>query len=149
MVHDAYYANRRKFNEDVDYIKELLCDVIKDLGPTYIVIDGLDELDEDTRQSLLKTLLGIVDLCGDIRFLLSSRKEHDLLRILGSQASSIMLNEENLQDIERYVERRGKEWCDELRYSGATDSECDEVRKELKRVVTKSEGKRLMESMVR
>jgi hypothetical protein len=149
MVHDAYYANQRKFNEDVDYIKGLLCDVIKDSGSTYIVVDGLDELDEHTRQPLLNTLLGMVDLCGEIRFLLSSRKEHDLLRILGTRASSIMLNEKNLKDIESYVEKQGKEWCDELRYSGATDSECDEVRDEMKGVVTKSQGKRPMKPMVR
>ena len=133
MIHDAYYADRQKFTGDIEYVKGLFCGVVKDSGPLYIIIDGLDEIEEHHRQLLLKTLLEVVDICGDIKFQLSSRKEHDILRILGTKVISLMLNENNLADIENYVETQGKEWCEELRGYGADDSVCDEINDELKR----------------
>ncbi|KAL1897946.1 hypothetical protein Sste5346_003798 [Sporothrix stenoceras] len=51
-------------------------------GPTYIVMDGLDEMDEDERQILLWQLGDLAKHCEDLRLLISSRAEDDISRAL-------------------------------------------------------------------
>lgn len=139
-IYEAQNDNRQKFNSDVEYLKGLLSNVVEDFESVYIVVDGLDEIEEVNRKPILKMLLEVVDLCGNIRFLLSSRREHDILRALDSRAVSLMLNEKNLRDIEKYVEVQRQEWSEELRTYGCSDSDSDELKSELEKVAVKSGG---------
>lgn len=139
-IHEAYNADRQKFNGDVDYNTDLFCRVVEDSGPVYVIVDGLDEIEECRRRPLLRTLLKVVDLCGNVKLLISSRKEHDILEICCSRAVSLVLNERNSKDIEQYVQQQGEEWTDELRSYGADQADCNEVRNELQKIVIKSEG---------
>ncbi|KIW15876.1 hypothetical protein PV08_05926 [Exophiala spinifera] len=147
-IYAAYNGDREKFNGDVEYNKDLFCSVIEVSGPAYIIIDGLDEIEEGRRKSLLKTLIEVVDLCGNIKLLISSRKEHDILQTFCARAVSLVINERNSKDIERYMEQQGEEWTDELRRYGADETECNELRNELQKVVIKADGMFLYAKLV-
>ncbi|CAK7213482.1 hypothetical protein SBRCBS47491_001815 [Sporothrix bragantina] len=64
-------------------------------GPTYIVMDGLDEMDEDERQILLWQLDGLAKHCENLRLLISSRAEDDISRALRNTATSVQVHEQN------------------------------------------------------
>jgi hypothetical protein len=122
-----------------------MLDVFHKLGkmvdPLFIVVDGLDEIARPKRAELLTELLTTLRVCDKIKVLISSREERDITRLLEDKANSVRVNEENGEEIRKYVRLEGQIWIDDLRGMGADDVDCDVIKKGLEDVVTKAKGK--------
>ena len=89
---------------------ELLTTLLTTTGPVFIVIDGIDEIDEIERTRLLRCLLELSNCCDETKVLVSSRIEDDLQAILGDTAVQIRIDDRNAGSIQAFVSRRVQEW---------------------------------------
>ncbi|KAK0635997.1 hypothetical protein B0T17DRAFT_517828 [Bombardia bombarda] len=132
--------------------KKLIMDLFCKLGKThaslFVVIDGLDETDSWKRAEILNTLLAILDTCDNIRIIVSSREERDVVNLLREKVVSVRVNERNGKDIESYVQAEGVTWISRLRELGADDGICKLVEDGLKDVVSKANGMFLYAKLV-
>lgn len=92
-------------------VSELFKTVLKDAGPTYIILDGLDEMDQVERRILLEQLCKL-DGCTEAKLLVSSRAEDDIGEVLKTKATSILVHKKNSASIQAYVNRRIQSWMD-------------------------------------
>lgn len=90
----------------MDFLTTLLCTA----GPVFIVIDGLDEIDEIERARLLQRLLELSDSCDEAKILISSRIEDDINFILCDKAVEIRIDDRNAGSIQAFVSRRVEAW---------------------------------------
>ena len=105
-----------KLKSSVDAAANLLKTLLVCAGPTYIVIDGMDEIDETERYRLLKQLLEMPKTCHEVKIFISSRAEADIADLLTDQIS-ISVDRRNAGSIQTFVSRRIGEWfgkCDFL-----------------------------------
>ncbi|KAL8788589.1 MAG: hypothetical protein Q9195_007233 [Heterodermia aff. obscurata] len=105
-----YENNYRKLTSSPDFVRDLLKDILIVSPATYIVVDGLDEITELERPTLLASLIYLQKQCPTLRLLISSRAEYDISRDLGSQCETFHVHESNTQDILDYVETRIDAW---------------------------------------
>ena len=71
--------------------------------PVYIVLDGLDECEEVERKQLLRTILDLWDNCSNLHILVASRKEVDIRRALETICETLIVEDKNRTDIQRFV----------------------------------------------
>lgn len=79
-------------------------------GPIYVIVDGLDEINEIQRVYFTKRILKSLEDCEDLMLCLSSRPETDLQALLDEKAASIRVNERNTESIEQFVHRWSGDW---------------------------------------
>ena len=103
------------------YVSDMFKTVLNGVGPTYIVIDGLDEMDAVERGILLHQLLGLED-CLETKILVSSRPEDDIAKNLESRATGIRVDKRNSSSIQSYVAMRTEAWI----HNGDFDEEAQE-----------------------
>jgi len=89
---------------------ELLTTLLSTAGPVFIIIDGLDEIDETERASLLYRLLELSNSCDEAKILVSSRMEDDIHAILHDKAVEIRIDSRNAGSIQAFISRRVQEW---------------------------------------
>lgn len=95
-------------------------------GPTYIVVDGLDELDEDVRREALEQLLYLRANAGadsPVKLFISSRPEENIDRLLKGISKSIRLDQKNHGCIQKYVAQESQAWLTRGDFDPATCSE--------------------------
>ena len=92
-------------------------------GPTYIIIDGLDEMDECERQIFLQRLDELSKDGGNLRLLISSRAEDDISRALDKKIKSVRVDDRNYGSIQRYIDHRSLEWMTRHQFDSNTKSE--------------------------
>lgn len=63
---------------DLKSATNLLTTITNCVGTTYIIIDGLDEMNEPERKRLLKELISVSKSCRGVKILFSSRPESDI-----------------------------------------------------------------------
>ena len=85
--------------------------------PVYIILDGLDECDEMERGHLLRTILSLWQNCSNLHVLVASRKEVDIRRVLKPKCESLIVEEKNRTDIERFVTKGIEDLWAEIRHS--------------------------------
>jgi hypothetical protein len=79
---DAYKSHCRQLQCSTKFVGDLLQKIISSIaGITFFVVDGLDEINKTERQDLLKALLELSNSCSNMRLLISSRTETDILRL--------------------------------------------------------------------
>ncbi|KAL2132803.1 hypothetical protein VTI74DRAFT_3372 [Chaetomium olivicolor] len=107
-------SNKRDFMNKLVAAKGLLEDVLKCKGPTFVVIDGLDEVEEVERKLLQSSLLDVLRACRDtgLKVCISSRAEDDIARLLAPKAAVIRVNTRNRGGIYTYVNSRFDEWME-------------------------------------
>jgi hypothetical protein len=89
---------------------ELLTTLLSTAGPVFIVIDGLDEIDQIERARLLHRLLELSNSCEEAKILVSSRIEDDIKSILCDKAVEIRIDNRNAGSIQAFVSRRVQAW---------------------------------------
>lgn len=141
VLHEPRKSEFRQLQSDVDFIKNLLLDVLKSLGPTYIILDGIDELDEISWKNLLSTVLQLQEACPETKLLISSREERDIALKLKRKSVSIRIDHKNHDDIDAFVRLQGEDIVEKLRDYGADDDYCLKTRGALKVIVNKAKGK--------
>ena len=107
-------SNKRDFMRNLVAAKSMLQDVLKYQGSVFVVVDGLDEVDEVERKLLQSSLLDVLHACKDtgLRVCVSSRAEDDISKFLAPKAAVIRVNKRNRGGIYTYVSRRFEEWME-------------------------------------
>ena len=124
----------------LEFTTELFANLVKEAGPIFVVIDGVDEMAELERRLLLKALTGQLEACEDLKLLISSRRERSIAVVLGDDVPSARVDRKNITDIEAYIGKETENWLPELRSYGADDSMCSEAKLLLKSISQKAEG---------
>jgi hypothetical protein len=140
VIYTSYRSNYRRLKTDIDFLAALLSDLLSVQTHSYLVIDGLDEVDAPERQSLLTALSGIVTRSSHVRLFISSRTEDDLSNTLISDCITLRVDRNNLLDIEAYVRRGSAEVMERMRQYGADDHTCTGVQHILNKVASKAQG---------
>lgn len=102
-------ADERSLVGKTAYVSDLLKMLLKTAGPTYIVLDGVDEMEADERSILLRELAHLDD-CPETRMLVSCRPEDDISRVLETKATSLRVDKRNSDSIKGYINTRLREW---------------------------------------
>ena len=79
-------------------------------GPAFIIVDGVDEIDETERGILLSRLLDLSNDCEGAKILVSSRPEADITTIFKAKSEIIRVDSKNAGSIQAFVTRRSREW---------------------------------------
>jgi NACHT domain len=102
-------SNSESLKSSIEAAASLLKTLLACAGPTYILIDGLDEIGELERYGILKRLLDLSKTCQEAKILISSRAEADITDLLKDQVS-IRVDSQNRGSIQTFVNRRTEEW---------------------------------------
>ena len=89
---------------------EILKTLLNTAGTVFIIIDGLDEIEELERTRLLQRLLEISDVCVNTRILISSRMEDDIKRSLQNRVNEIRVDKLNAGSIQAFLNREVRAW---------------------------------------
>lgn len=76
----------------------------------YIILDGVDEIDEVERSKLVQCLIDLQKECDQVKILISSRPEADLKKLLSEVSTSIRVDDHNAGSIQVFVEQWVRNW---------------------------------------
>lgn len=138
LLPDHSSPDRRKLLRDQDFVKEILCTILIGIGSSYIVIDGLDEIEESCWRDLLVAIFGIKERCAETKVLISSREVRDIDLALKDRVTSLRIDKHNYEDIRAFVHSEMKTLL--LRFDGADEQVRSRVRAALESIVDKSDG---------
>ncbi|KAK0630428.1 hypothetical protein B0T17DRAFT_607368 [Bombardia bombarda] len=119
-------SSQAGFQFRFDEAAKMLADLLKAAGPTYIIIDGVDEIGEMERGRLLRGLFDLDDACSETKFLISSRPELDIKSMLASLAV-ITVNERNAGSIQAYVTHRSRKWFNSQNFNSDQRAEIESL----------------------
>ena len=106
---------REHLNTRLAVATAVLKSLLECAGSTYLVIDGVDEVEKVEREHLLLKLVEIAKECSAVKLLISSRDEEDIEKIL-CRSAQIRVHEKNWVSIQTFVNRRGAEWLDKKNF---------------------------------
>ncbi len=119
-------SKERELQGNIGHAAELLSTFLKTAtGPTYVIVDGLDEMDVCERQIFLQLLDKLSKECENLRLLISSRADDDISRTLNEKISpkSVRVNNRNYGSIQNYINHRSREWMARYQFDSNTKSE--------------------------
>jgi hypothetical protein len=137
ILSHEFQSNFRKLSSDTTYVRGLLTKLLQIAGFTYVIVDGLDEIEEIERQFLLRALLEVHRDCEDMKLLISSRAEDDITRLLQNEIEPVRVDKKNVEDIRTYVQQRTDTW---LASSGFDVEISTETRRLLVPLASKANG---------
>ncbi len=79
------------------------------VGVTFLVVDGVDEIEKRQRELLLAELFKLSTECDTARILICSRPEDDIERILGT-SRKIRVDQQNSGSIQAFVSKQSRDW---------------------------------------
>ncbi|KAH8897615.1 hypothetical protein GQ53DRAFT_777961 [Thozetella sp. PMI_491] len=129
-------GNERDLSGNTKYVAARLKELLSIAGHTYIIIDGMDEMEAIERRILLQQLTEL-DACTDTKVLVSSRPEDDIARFLESKALAICANKRNSAGIQSYATQRINTWMDQ---GGFDDTAQGKIRQLLAPLAARSQG---------
>lgn len=132
-------SNRPSLTSNVD-IQKIALDLLSSSGNVSIVIDGLDEIEENLRKPLLEALLKLSESSHNIKLLVGSRAERDIVKALHDRATSIRIDSYNQKDIQNFINLERKTWIDDLKDCDADKAMLSAAEEGLVRVQKKSTG---------
>ncbi|KAI1481969.1 hypothetical protein F4774DRAFT_417330 [Daldinia eschscholtzii] len=144
ILHKASESDYRKLKSDCSFVLDLLCTILNSIGASYLILDGLDELNEVSWKHLLSTTLQIIEKCQETKLLISSREEREMSLRLEGKSIPLRVNSKNHQDIHAFVQFECDDIIDEKKRYGADEQTCIRVREALETITEKSEGKRYL-----
>lgn len=134
----AHKREYRRLNSDLNFVKEMFCQLL-DLMPTvFIVIDGLDEILQSERLQLLRTMSELLQMKSNMKLLISSRPEDDISKIILKEAQPIRVHDCNKHDIQAYVNRRASSLVSDASF--AEPDFAQEISNLMEPIAAKSEG---------
>lgn len=134
----TFQSSRRSLKSNTIFARETLTELLKCVGPTYIIIDGLDELPESERRvEILKELLNMLKVSTETRLLISSRAQDEIHAVLKPTSKVIQVHDNNSGCIHAYVSVKAEGWLAE---SGFDEDACAEIKSLLTPLATKAQG---------
>ncbi|KAK1758999.1 hypothetical protein QBC47DRAFT_449676 [Echria macrotheca] len=131
--------DHRKLTQDLDFLKKLLGTVLTSIGPTFIILDGLDEV-EESATDLISTVLDIMKKCVEVKVLFSCKNVRGIALALGKHATPVRVDENNRGDIKAFVQAETDGLIPELESCGASKEICSQIRTALDSITDKSDG---------
>lgn len=129
-IHEKYASSNFNSPNSREELEDILQTMLGNIGVTYFIIDGLDEIESVESKKLLSSLLSIQSKNDNVKIFLSSRNEADILRTL-SKVPQIKIGEANKEDITTYTSIEGKQLVGRF---GFNDS--DDTRREIDGMLT-------------
>nr|KAK5442811.1 hypothetical protein LTR18_005488 [Exophiala xenobiotica] len=117
-------SGQEALTNNIDVAMELLKSLVCYAAPVYVVIDGLDEIQELERCKFLRQILSLSEACEEVRILISSRDEVDIKQLLKDHAT-IRVNLRNAGSIQNFVNQRAREWFSERNFYPEVRSEIE------------------------
>jgi hypothetical protein len=130
-------SSREDLKTDINSASSLLETLIDCAGPTYIILDGLDELEEIERGRLLRQLSQLLSKCEETRIMISSRAETDIKKALRDEAVSIRVDHRNESSIQTFINSQTQKWFKERQFLPQGQVEIERL---LAPLATKSKG---------
>ncbi|RFU32920.1 hypothetical protein B7463_g3424, partial [Scytalidium lignicola] len=148
LLIEMYKFNFAQLSSSTRFAAALLSDLVKNSGPIFIILDGVDEISPVERHNLLKVLISMVGDCENLRLLISSREESDISSVIGERVPCIRVDRSNSRDIELYVKNEIQQWHKDLSRYGLDDDECSEMADLLKPISSMAKGMFLFAKLV-
>lgn len=109
-------SRQRDLKSDTKAATGLLKTALQCAGTTFIVVDGLDEVDRFECHLVLYFLLDVLRDCHEVRICVSSRIEDDIRRIISEHSTTIRVDTHNKHSIKSYVDMRFERWMGEYKF---------------------------------
>ncbi|KAK9774329.1 putative NACHT domain-containing protein [Seiridium cardinale] len=109
-------ATGESLKMDIAHVTKLLTTVLGCAGPSYIILDGLDEIEEQERGRLLDELLKISKACEDVKIFISSRPESDIAAKLSQDVTIMRVDHRNFESIETFVTQWTEHWFEDREF---------------------------------
>jgi hypothetical protein len=124
---------------NTQFARETLTELLKCVGPVFIVLDGLDEVSKSEYiVDILNELLKVLEDSTEVKFFISSRAQEDIGRMLKkASVKEIRVDEKNSGCIHAYVTVTTDKWLSQSRFD---PKDCDEIRNLLSPLSTKARG---------
>ncbi|KAI8718204.1 NACHT domain-containing protein [Fusarium sp. LHS14.1] len=113
-------SNHKNLRNSLEETADLLQSLLECAGETYVVIDGIDEIELVERSRLLKQLIKLGEACQKCRILLSSRSEDDVSTALREKVVDIKVDQRNAGSIKTFVNHQMKTWFDQRCFKAET-----------------------------
>ncbi|PYH38327.1 uncharacterized protein BO87DRAFT_351111 [Aspergillus neoniger CBS 115656] len=137
-LHEIFLSSQRSLKSNTKFVCETLSELLKCVGQSHIIIDGLDEIVELERGIITGELLKILQECPEVRILISSRHEDDLRMALNvSKYKAIRAADNNSGCIQAYVSITTQEWLEETSFN---ELERTEINRSVARLSSKARG---------
>ncbi|KAI0813590.1 hypothetical protein GGR55DRAFT_687285 [Xylaria sp. FL0064] len=102
--------SERDLTSDGKKVLELLTALLTASTGTYIIVDGLDEIDETERRIILQRLNELVCGSNHLKILICSRPEDDIAQALSKKSKSLRVDHRNMASIQSFVDHKTSEW---------------------------------------
>lgn len=112
---------------NIDSATSLLMKLLACAGPVYVIIDGLDEIEESERHRFMKQLLHVLESCKHTKILVSSRPEADILETFGEKATTIRVDQRNAGSIQAFVTGHIQRWFKEREFLPEAQAEIESL----------------------
>ena len=103
-------STRENLKWNIDTATSLIKTLLACAGPVYIIVDGLDEINESERGIVITKLVHLSETCEDTRIFLSSRSEADISAVLEGKAAKIRVDHHNSGSIQTFVDAHIQKW---------------------------------------
>lgn len=121
---DKFQSDQRNLKSNTKAARQTLSELLKLAGPNYIVIDGLDEISEIERRTVLNELLEILRDSTETKLLVSSRAEDDISKLLKKSGPRVIrVDDKNRGCIQAYVSAETQKWLGESEFEKDIRSE--------------------------
>ncbi|KAK2768084.1 nacht domain protein [Colletotrichum kahawae] len=144
---EAVKTHGRKLASDPECARKALMDILQNTVHPSVILDGLDEVNEERREWLLKSMLEILRECPKLKLLISSRREESMVRLLVNCSASIKVDAYNGEDIQEYAKIECEKWLDDLQHYGDRQM-CVTASQAMESVVERSFGMFLYTKLV-
>lgn len=134
----AHKQEYRRLNSDLGFVKDLFGLFLDSVPIMFIVIDGLDEIPQVERGQILRILLEILQMRTNVRVLISSRPEDDILNIVSKEAQTLRVHDCNHLDVKAYVRSRAASLVSDA--SIAESGLAPEISNLMEKIGAKAEG---------
>ncbi|KAI0107251.1 hypothetical protein GGR51DRAFT_559592 [Nemania sp. FL0031] len=100
----------KKYRTTLRGATSFLIELIECTDPTFLIVDGLHEMDEVQRGRLASELVAIQRSTSNARILISCRPEPSLLKIIGRYSIDLQIEERNSRRIRAFVYKWAESW---------------------------------------
>ncbi|RAK81216.1 NACHT domain protein [Aspergillus fijiensis CBS 313.89] len=131
------HSTHDRIRSDVTVAVELLRDLLNCAGSAFLVVDGVDEIEELERGILLKQLLFLSEKCPETRVFISSRQESDIAAILEKISVSIRIDKRNEEGIQAFISQQLRQMFESREFPPDVQTQ---IRQSMEPLASKANG---------
>ncbi|GAQ07430.1 hypothetical protein ALT_4751 [Aspergillus lentulus] len=131
------HSTNEQIKSNITVAVDTLKSILDCAGQVFLIVDGLDEIDEVERRVLLKQLLHLSHECHETRIFISSRREEDIAVILEARSETIRVDGRNEESIQVLVDYQLKQIFQSRRFPPQIQ---DEIKRSLAPLASKAKG---------